>query len=138
MAEAGNRPYRELVEHHIRKQSTNQLRIASVGELSGLPESLQPKGMSFIDVVNEQLSYDRQFWQTATCREAFERIVAIAFDHFDDDDRLAATSDDPFWLDEEQLGFALLQISTLSFAYSASTQRAQRVHGNPKGNIPVG
>ena len=70
MEGAGSKPYRALVEHHIRRQSQHQLRTASAGEIDQLPEDLRPHAITFIDVVNERVGCDRKFWATANCREA--------------------------------------------------------------------
>lgn len=125
MAEAGKRPYRELVEHHVRKQTEKQLRDSGVWEVSQLPAGLRGLGSTFIDVVNERLAYDAQFWATASCRDAYNRIIEIAVEVFDED-ALIASGDDPFWLDDQELAFSLFQIPTLTFAYSATSQRAMR------------
>ncbi len=41
MDDSAARPYRELVEHHLRRQSEAQLQIASVGEIGLLPENMR-------------------------------------------------------------------------------------------------
>lgn len=122
---AGSKPYRALVEHHVRRQSEHQLRTASLGEIDQLPEDLRPRVMTFIDVVNERVGYDREFWATANCREAYDRFVELAAEVFRGH-TFVGVPGDPLWLEDEELAFQLFQIPTLSFAYSASSQRAQR------------
>lgn len=117
MRDAGDRPYRELVEHHLRKESTEQLRIASLGEISRLAAHLRDRAVVFIDAVNAAVGYSKAFWASATCRDAFDTFVEIARDVFGDTN--VPESD-------EELSFILLQLPTLSFAYSASDQREQR------------
>jgi len=122
---AGNKPYRELIQHHIRKQSMAELRKAVLGESSLLPKELQPMIMNYVDVTNERFSYDQTFWRTANCRQAFEQIIQIAIDFLPIKQRIS-TLQSAFKLENQELAFQLFQIPTLSFAYSASTQRAQR------------
>jgi hypothetical protein len=86
---------------------------------------MRPSAVTFIDVVNERLGADPQFWATATCREAYDRFIELAIDVFDDEDFIGS-AEDPLWLQDEELAMRLFQIPTLSFAYSASSQRAQR------------
>ena len=123
MEGAGSKRYRTLVEQHIRRQSEQQLRTASLGEIAQLPEGLQPQAITFIDVVNERVGSDREFWATATCRDAYDRFVELAVDVFEGHP-LVGVPGDPLWLEDEELAFQLFQIPTLSFA--ASSQRAQR------------
>ena len=129
MAEAGERPYRELVEHHVRRQTEKQLRESGVWEVSRLPVGMRALGSTFIDVVNERLAYDAEFWATASCRDAYKRIMGIAIEVFDHD-ALISSGDDPFWLDDQELAFGLFQIPTLTFAYSAISQRSMRKFRN--------
>ena len=121
---AASRPYRELVEHHLQRESEYQMRLAVSWECSQLPEHMQTNAITFIDVAN-QLAYNRQFWATETCRDAYNRFIKIAVDVFDDKAFVGATNN-PFWLQDEELGFRLFQIQTLSFAYSAISQRKMR------------
>jgi hypothetical protein len=125
LRDAGDRPYRELVEHHLRRGSERQLRDAAVGEVLLLPADLQPHATKYIDVVGERLGCDRAFWATATCRTALDRVVDAAFDSFP----IPATIPSKvaiFEPEHQDLAFQFFQIGTLSIAYSASSQRAQR------------
>ena len=60
-----------------------------------------------------------------TCREAFQAIIEIAVESLPIGDRVASANEalEP---SNHELAFGLLQICTLGFAYSASTQRQQR------------
>lgn len=121
LADAGDRPYRELIRHHIDRQSKSQLQAAGAGELESLGPEMKARGIDFVDDLNSALARDRDFWKTATCRGAYERVVAVAnrtFGRDADPERLLET--DP------SLAWCLFQISTISFAYSASDQRAQQ------------
>jgi hypothetical protein len=125
LKDAGDRPYRELVEHHLRRQSWRHLRDAAIGETLLLPADLRPHAMGYIDVVSERLGHDRAFWATATCRAALDRVIDAAFDSFPIPTAILSKA---AMLEPENhdLTFQFFQIATLSFAYSASSQRAQR------------
>ena len=122
---AGNKPYRELIQHHIRKQSTAELQKAVIGESSLLPEELQPMIMDYIDMTNERFSYNQIFWSTANCRQAFEQIIQVPMDFLPIKQRIP-TLPSAFKPENQELAFQLFQMPTLSFSYSASTQQAQR------------
>jgi hypothetical protein len=125
LREAGNRAYRELVEHHLRRSSEGELRDAALGEILLLPAELQPYAMGFIDATNARVAHDRFFWANATCRAALDEFVDAAFDALPIPRSIASKA--AMLEDENQaLTFQLFQIATLSFAYSASSQRAQR------------
>lgn len=122
---AGMRPYRELIQHHIRRQNAKQLMDASNGEAASLPDPIQPQVMSFIDVLNERLMVSKEFWHHATCREAVDAILEIANYHFDLDFDLPMSPERMSGL-EQELAFGLFQIATLSFAYTAVEQQGAR------------
>ena len=42
LVDAGERPFRELVRHHVERQSATQMRQAVMGKASALPKELQP------------------------------------------------------------------------------------------------
>jgi hypothetical protein len=122
---ASERPYRELVQYHIRRTATRELQKAVLGEAELLPHDLQGYVMSYIDAANLQFGYDRSFWAQATCREAFETIIKVAIAALPISDRISSV-DKALEAKNHNLAFQLFQIPTLSFAYSASTQRKQR------------
>jgi len=82
LREAGQRPYRELIQHHVERDNAAHLATARRGEVDLLPDPLKPRAESFVDAINERLLADRHFWQTATCRGAVHRIVEPANQHF--------------------------------------------------------
>lgn len=55
--DAGERPFRELVRHHLEHQSATQLRLAASSETSALPKELQPMVAPYLDDLNEHYSY---------------------------------------------------------------------------------
>jgi hypothetical protein len=122
---AGEKPYRELVQHHIKRTGTRELQKAVLDETGLLPQDLQEFAITYIDATNSRFGCDRLFWTTATCREAFEAIIDVAIATLPMSDRFVSVAEA---LEEKNhvLAFQLFQISTLSFAYSASIQRKQR------------
>ena len=122
---SGNKPYRELVQYHIKRQSTKQLQLAVLGETSLLPEVYQPTIMSYIDATNNQLGASGNFWMQTTCRQAFEQIMNIAIEVLPLDGVITSV-EDALKTNNHELAFQLFQITTQSFAYSASKRRNQR------------
>lgn len=122
---AGSKPYRDLIAYHIKWQSVKKLQRAAVGEWSLLLKQLQPFVETYIDAVNLRLGYDKNFWESATCQQAFEEIIGIALQVFPLDGKINDVKD-ALKPENHELSFQLLQILTLNFAYSASTQRKQR------------
>ena len=122
---AGEKSYRQLIEYHIKRTPTKELQKVVFGESTILPEKLRPMVMDYIDTVNEQLGYNSQFWARATCLEAFEKIINIALTTFHPDINIESV-EDALNPKNHEISFQLFQIPTLSFAYSASTQKNQR------------
>ncbi len=85
---AGDRPFRELVRAHIRKQSTAKLHQAVLWEISNLPENISAKIESYIDAINERFGYDNEFWKEVTCLEAFTSFMLTAFEFLPISDRI--------------------------------------------------
>jgi hypothetical protein len=119
------RPYRELIQHFIKKQSAAKLQAAIHWEVSNLPESFQDKAELYIDRVNQKLIHNKKFWVEANSYFAYKVIIDIAVKCFPLDNRIAS-HEDTLKPENSELAFILFQIPTLSFAYSASTQRKQR------------
>ena len=122
---AGHRPYRELVQKYLRSGSTGELHQASLLEITNLPEAAQDGATYYIDATNARFGYDQGFWATASCQDAFEAIIKIAIAVLPLEDRITSV-ESSLRPENQELAFALFQIPTLSFAYSASTQRSQR------------
>jgi len=121
----GSRPYNQFVELHVQQHSTQRLQTAVLEETLSLPENLQQEVMGFIDFVNLFCAHDQHFWRVATNRDAFQRILHIAISRLP----LAGvinSVDDALRPENHDLANTIFLIATLSFAYSASTQRAQR------------
>jgi len=119
------RLYRKLVEHHIRKQSTDQIASSLRDEVELLPSHLRGKIETFIDVVNAGVGHDRSFWAKATCQDAAVAISEAAMRVMSPSDIYRAV--EPIgqeWWGDNSLG--IFQIATLNFAHSASFQRRQR------------
>ena len=74
----GDKPYRKVVEYHMRRQSAELLTKAMWGEVSALPEGFRSYVETFIDAVNGRIDYDQRFWQQSTCRQGFDVIMEVA------------------------------------------------------------
>ncbi len=122
---AGEKPYRELVQYHIKRTGTLELQKAVLDETGLLPQDLQEFVIAYIDATNSQFGYDQSFWTKATCREAFEAIIRVAIATLPISNQFVSVAG-ALEAKNHVLAFQLFQISTLSFAYSASTQRKQR------------
>lgn len=122
---AASRPYRKLVEHHLKRSSASELMEASLGETALLPEDLQGLVMDYIDETNTRFAYHADFWAHTTCQEAFEKILDVAISVFPLKDRIKSV-EDAMKPENHDLAFGLFQMPTINFAYSASMQRDQR------------
>jgi len=122
---AGDAPYRDLIKHHIRRQSASRLQAAVRGEVSLLPEHLHEPVIQYIDEVGLHFTCDKEFWNLATCREAFASIIEVAIGVLPIKEAIPS-AENALRPENQLLAFQLFQIATLSFAYSASLQRKQR------------
>ena len=122
---AGPKSYRELIQHHLRKQSTRQLQEGATGTVEFLPEPAQEHVIEFIDAVNERIGYDQHFWKYGDVKTAFGYIIQEAIKTLNVGQWLSAERD-AYQPDNHELAFNLFQIATLSFAYSASMDKKQR------------
>jgi len=108
------KPFNQLVKHHLKKQNTRQLFEGALGTKAMLPASAQPLCEGFIDRWNERV-YDREFWHLDTA-QVFSNII--------EDARLLLETAGVL-TDDETL-FNMFQIVVLSYAYSASDQPNMR------------
>lgn len=122
----GDRPYRELVEYHLQRQSTEQLRASVLGEVGLLPYMLRSGASDYVDATNQAFAHNQAFWQNATCFEAATAIWMVAARAYGDE-QVRQCLGNPLSDKYNKLAFGLYQIPTLSFAYSASTQLPQRL-----------
>ena len=132
---AGQRPYRQLVEHHLRRKSVPDLQQAVIGETDLLPQQVRPFVMGYIDVTNRQLAYDQEFWSRVTCREAFEAIIEIAIESMPIGDKVASVNEalEP---SNHELAFGLFQICTLSFClFGVDPTETATIYGDPERNL---
>ena len=125
LEDAGGRPYRQLIQHHIRKQDVRQLMAAAVGETDLLPSELRSDVMSFVDTLNAELLTSRNFWRTATCRDAIDRVLRMANQHFGLNLQVPVHPRAMPATDQD-IAIGLFQIATLSFAYTAVDQEEAR------------
>ena len=109
---ASERPYRELIQYHIKRTATRDLQKAVLGETQMLPTDLREFVMEYIDATNSQFGYDRTFWTQTTCRQAFDAIIDVAINVLPIRDRISSTTD-ALKKSNHVLAFQLFQIPTL-------------------------
>jgi hypothetical protein len=124
---SGDKPYRKLVEHHMRQQSTDKLRLGCLGTVQMLPEGIQNLNIEFIDAVNNAFGYDNHFWDYADVKTAFGYIIQTAIQVLPIKNWISCEQD-AYQPENYELALNLFQVATMNFAYSASTQRKQRKH----------
>ncbi|MGH2350371.1 MAG: hypothetical protein ACRDI2_10490 [Chloroflexota bacterium] len=113
MGFAGRR-FAELIQHHIRRQSTQQIAAGSIGTTDLLPTAAHALAEAFIDRLNARI-YDGQFWRTD---------CAIVFDAMIVDGREVLTAA-AVPTDDETL-FHMFQLVTMSYALAAAEQPQMR------------
>ncbi len=121
----GARLYRDLIEQHVRHSSVKQLQASILHEVSLLPEHMRSLTSGYVDAVNRALAYDRGFWQSSSCVRAATALWVIAALVFRCDEAQSCCCY-PLSAKSHKLAFSLLQICTLSIAYSASLEPKQR------------
>jgi hypothetical protein len=122
---ASRKPYRELIQYHIKRTAMRDLQKAVLAETQMLPANLRRFVMEYIDATNSRFGFDETFWAQATCRQAFDAIIDVAINTLPIRDRISSVTD-ALKPSNHVLALQLFQIPTLSFAYSGSTQRKQR------------
>lgn len=125
LMEGGDKPYRELVRYHMKRQSVEQLQSAMFGEVELLPGNFTPYVEEYIELVNQILGYDKVFWDTATVGDAFRKIIEISIEAFPVDNPLR-NSGDEMLPENHELAMGLFQIPTMNFAYGASRDKKMR------------
>jgi len=121
----GGKPYRELVQHHMKRQSIEQLQKAVSGEVEMLPETFIPFVEEYIDIINNDLGYNKEFWETSTVGEAFNIIIKIAIEAFPIANPIKKSGDE-MTKNNHELAMGLFQIPTMNFAYGASGDKKMR------------
>jgi hypothetical protein len=117
------RPFSQLINHHLNRQSQGQ-RIQGInGSIAMLPEEARGLVEAFIDRWNLR-AYDRAFWQTNT---------ASVFDEITEDAK-NVLSEVGLHADDEML-FNIFNVIVLSYAYSAYDQPKMREFMRVKGSI---
>jgi hypothetical protein len=130
---AANKLYRELIEHHIKRQAAAELGKALLGERAMLPSHLQPRAEYWLGYSCGTLAIDKGFWESASCRQAFERILNLAIETLPLQGKIDRV-EDALKQENHGVAFQLFQIVTLNLAYLASTERPLRaVMGIRKG-----
>jgi len=105
------RKFGELVLHHLKSQSQNDIIAALQGTVQLLPDLFQEGEIErLIDDCNAK-AYEKTFWQT-DCADEFSYIIELAKDRFSQVGLLP---------NEDDL-FNVFNIIVLNFAYGASSQ----------------
>ena len=114
MDDAGNRAYRDQVEHHLRPQSERELHAASLGEIVALRANMRPSAeIGSIDMANRATLSIPKFWSTATYRR---RCTIVSFEAAIDvfkDQEFLGHPDDQLWLQDEELWSSAFEFRTL-------------------------
>lgn len=124
-------PYRELVQHHFRRQSEERLieSVKATGVLAGL--SVQELD-SFVEHLNNALGHNPTFWKRATFLDALDAVVGIARARLNGVE--VSGRGDAFDPARAVQCFNLLQVSTVFFAWVAAREGGFRaVAGIRKG-----
>lgn len=110
------RKFGELVLHHLKSQSQNDIIAALQGTINLLPDSFKKcKIEKLIDDLNAK-AYEKTLWQT-DCADEFSYIIEIAKARFSQVG-LSPSEDDLF---------NVFNIIVLNFAYGASIQNEMRI-----------
>jgi len=119
------KPFYQLIEYHLNKQSQDK-RIQGIhGIMSMLPKELQNPMVDFIDHCNIKV-YDKIFWSMDTS-DVFDNITNDAKNFF---------SHDSSRFDDETL-FNIFNIVVLTYAYSAYDQpKMQEFMGIKESKFP--
>ncbi len=129
----GERPYRGLIQYHMKRQSKDQLQRVFAGEVSNLPKPFISYVEDYLDTVNHAVGYDQEFWQVATIGDAFKVIIDVAIEAFPIDNPIKQRGDE-MSPENHDLAMSLFQIPTVNFAYGASKDREMRKYiGIKKG-----
>jgi len=129
----GKKPYRTLVEEHLRTKSSKELLEALGLQLELLPPDARMHIMRFLELARTKLGNDPSFWSSASCREAADLIAGIVGEALPTDDFIetfaSAIRDgkvDP--------SLVFFEMATLNFASLAAYQvEWRKVMGIRKG-----
>jgi len=125
LGNAGDRPYKELVEYHVKKTPIERIMLAISGTASLLPDECNKLLIEFIDAANEKLGYDQHFWKFSDIKTAFGKIIQLAISSLPLQAAISCEAD-AYLYNNHELAFNLFQVITLNFAYSAIQSRDMR------------
>lgn len=117
------RPYRDLIQDYLKKQSTEQLLQAYKKTISLLPPQYQELIEPFVAHMN-YYTKERDFWNQ-NCREVFDIIINEAYSYRLGNIRSVSLEEYVSSEDQEIL-YNLFHIVTLNYAHSASQQPEMR------------
>jgi len=119
--DAGDKPYRELIEGQVREKSPEEILAALHHELEYLPPWLMAHIEKFLKLLRTRPGTDQTFWTTATCRTAEAMITEAMGQAVPSEellDAFAVTIRDA----RKELTLCMFQIATLNFAHWATCQ----------------
>lgn len=129
----GSKPYRKLVEEHLRAKSSEELLEALRMQLELLPPEVRTHITHFLDLARTRLGNDPSFWSSASCRQAADLISGIVGEALPTDkfiDAFASAIRDG----RADPSLVFFEMATLNFASLASYQSEWRkVMGIRKG-----
>ena len=137
----GDRPYRDLIEAQVRSQPAARLAVGCLGTIPGLPAGNDERVVTYIDLCDLVFGNDTNFWESATCTDAFEAVLGIALDTLSLGDSFR-TPRDALKPENEAVALVIFRLPTMNFAYLASSRRQQREcmgmgHWNPSDREEV-
>ncbi len=122
---SGNKPYRELIQHHIKASPEKKIMEGCLGTINFLPPLIRHNMMAFIDEINFQFATNKYFWESADCNQALNSFIDVAIDVLPLSDYFSSP-EQALNPENQDLAFNIFQICTLNFAYSAYSQPKQR------------
>lgn len=125
LGNAGNRPYRDLIEYHVKRATIERIMFAISGTADLLPAACNNLLIEFIDLANDKFAYDQHFWKFCDVKTAFGRIIQLAISILPLQYTILCEAD-AYNDNNHELAFNLFHIITLNFAYSAIQSRNMR------------
>ena len=122
---SGTTPYRDLVAKYFKTQSVHRLQNEVDHEQELLPGHLRPMVDGFIQSLSTRFIRNRQFWEEATCEDAFHSIMETSMETLPIEDRFQE-KEDIFRKENQTLAYQLFRIANLSFACAAALGRKQQ------------
>lgn len=116
------KPYKALIQHHLKKQNDNDRNLGILGTIEMIPLEIHQALEDYIDRWNLR-GYDKHFWIT-DCADVFDEMIQDA----------RAVLQYSGMPEEDEILFNFFQVVTLNFASMASEQpKLRKFAGIKKG-----